>query len=210
MVTTGQVVKELIARSLSGVFALRNKNGKVKVQYKRSAPWSMTLGLASRLQTAIADDVMLNRRYPDRTKLIAGCDPLDSTNLELATMDALLAELYRKEDRPWVLGLSRPMRIQGEWTALCCSGDRVVCAGLASILVGAIEHEDYAPQLRDKPPLEKLAELFGAVLCHVDTESSLSLTWMAGITRMAEDVIGNLPAPIATPVDDLRKFVSID
>jgi len=203
------LVDELFRRSAAGVFAQRKSDGTMVLRSKRQAYWVQNLGLAARLQSRTVDQ----HHRPQAMRLTAGYAALDDADLELATTDTLVAELYRRAKDDWVLGLVRHSRRKtGPWSGLCWHGDGIVCAGLASALAQRIQAGEMAKRLKtlplDTPELE-LPKFFNLVMRHIRAESTPCRTWMAGVIRTAEHIAGTY-GPECVPDTDLKEFVNID
>lgn len=205
------LVNELFGRSVAGIFAWKPPDQRSKTFQHNEGYWLLHLGLVVRLEHAAASAVYDPEARPDFKQLIGGYPELNTDNLELASTDQLLAELWRKAEGSWVLGLYRLRRTQvGHWAGLCWNGVPQACVSLARMVSHSIELAAIQDRIKRDLPLGSLKEELGKTLSliprHLEAENPPSRTWMLGLLRISEAICHAR----GTPTDDLADFVRID
>ncbi len=216
-ITELALVDAIIRRSVAAVFALRTPAGVLMIRHQElSASWPLFMGLAVQIQSQTAQAAIDNSQMPSQYALDVICARYrDQTleDLDLATTDHLLAELYRLARGDWVLGFFRHKRKNnGHYSGVCWNGTPIGCVGLGGVLVQTLQAKVYLALLKTREPgltaLDETEKMMLAVKDHAG-EKNPSWLWMTGVLHMAEHTMRETGSK-RLPGDDLRKFVSID
>ena len=211
--TTARFVTELIARCDDGVFAWATLEGAVQTRLSKDGLLVINLGLAARLEEQCA---LASRDPAGRSDIarLAGQYPhLEVDQLEFATTDELLAELWRVTPGSWVLGMVRLKLKQQRWrhwSGLCWNGIAPICVSLAAVLANSIQQKIVERRLKDQRTLEEqIRQDLTTLARNIDTDDPPFQTWMIGVLRRTEALCHQL-GPRPCQDDDLASFVKVD